>query len=175
MSEQQPVSGSTETPEGTGQSEPKKSLVSPLLSGRSLQPLQKKSTWAKIGEHRGIAGGVAVVILLAAIVVGAKLFAERSADSYTTRRSAEIRALLREATPQDFLAFNSGVKVPGSLASQIRHEDGFVNIKAVAESSTIRFQPDGWWSGFTERCIVAVVTDSGVTVSVPKTACVRVG
>ena len=38
----------------------------------------------------------------------------------------------------------------------------------------IRFQPEGWWSGFTERCIVARVRPDGVTVAVPKSACVRV-
>ena len=40
--------------------------------------------------------------------------------------------------------------------------------------SFIRFQPNGWWSGFTERCVVAEVTATEVVVRIPKTACVRV-
>lgn len=150
------------------------SLVSPLLSGRSLQPLEKQTTRSRLRQRRGISIGVGFLLLVVLAVIGAKILAERTADSVTSKEVAELRVLLADATPRDFLAFNAGVRKKGSLAQQIRDYDGFVNVIAVAESSTIRFQPSGWWSGFTERCIVAVVTDDAVTVTVPKVACVRV-
>ena len=68
----------------------------------------------------------------------------------------------------------AGGRRDGSRAQRVRDEPGFVNGTAVADESYIRFQPGGWWAGFTERCIVAVVRADGVTVTVPKTACIRV-
>ncbi len=152
----------------------KPSLVPPLLSGRSLQPIHPKSRMSVVREHRGAVIGIVALVVVIALVVGAKVLAERAADSVTDRIAADLEVLLKDATPRDFLAFNAGVKKPGSLAEQVRNTDGFVNVKAVADSSTVRFQPSGWWSGFTERCIVAVVTADSVDVSVPKVACVRV-
>lgn len=119
-----------------------------------------------------LAVAAALAILVALGVT--KWVAESAADSATSERAAEIREILDGSTPREFLAFNAGVKTAGSLAQQIRNQEGFVNIKAVADSATIRIQPEGWWSGFTERCIVAVVEESKVHVSVPKVACVRV-
>ena len=78
------------------------------------------------------------------------------------------------ATPEEFLAFSSGVEQPGSIAERTRNLDGFVNVKATASQSFIRFQPSGWWAGFTERCLVAVVRNDGVAITVPKKACIRV-
>ena len=66
------------------------------------------------------------------------------------------------------------MKEPGSIAQETRDQEDFVNVKATADLAFIRFQPTGWWAGFTERCIVAEVTDAGVATRVPKTACVRV-
>lgn len=151
-----------------------RSLVSPLLSGRSLEPLHRETLWTRIRVHRVAALGAVVLIMVLVVVIGLKVLAERTADRVTAERAAGIQRSLDGATPRDFLAFNAGVKRPGSLAYRIRNEEGFVNVRAVAESSTIRFQPSGWWSGFTERCIVAVVTESTVSVTVPKVACVRV-
>lgn len=161
-------------PSDQGDGSERPSLLSPLLSGRSLEPLHKQTTRSKISEHRGVVLGILVLVLLIGVVVGAKVLAERSADSATADRAEALEQILDGSTPRDFLAFNAGVKTPGSLAQRVRNEDGFVNVKAVADSATIRFQPSGWWSGFTERCIVAVVTEADVTVSVPKVACVRV-
>lgn len=156
-------------------SAPKKpTLVSPVLSGRSLEPDRKPSRWQFLGEHRVMVLAVAAALVILVALGVTKWVAESAADSVTGERAAEIRKILDGSTPREFLAFNAGVKTPGSLAEQIRNQDGFVNIKAVAESATIRFQPEGWWSGFTERCIVAVVEESKILVSVPKVACVRV-
>lgn len=115
-----------------------------------------------------------IVALLVVAAVTAKVLADRTAESDTAERAADIRGLLAGATPDDFLAFNAGVKTDGSVAQQIRDQPDFVNVRATADLSFIRFQPEGWWSGFTERCIVAEVRADRVTVRVPKSACVRV-
>ena len=127
-----------------------------------------------LSDHRGMVVAVVVVLVLAAAAVAAKVMADRTADSATEDRAAEVERLLEGATPDDFLAFNAGVKEPGSIAQETRDQEDFVNVKATADLAFIRFQPSGWWAGFTERCIVAEVTDAGVTTRVPKTACVRV-
>lgn len=116
---------------------------------------------------------VVVVVGVLAAVAG-KVVADSAATSATGRRAAEIRELLADATPEDFLAFNAGVKRAGSVAQQVRDQPDFVNVRATADLAFIRFQPDGWWSGFTERCVVAEVRSAKVTVYVPKSACVRV-
>ncbi|MHB1138533.1 MAG: hypothetical protein ACYC2O_06205 [Microthrixaceae bacterium] len=157
-----------------GGSAPASSLNSPLLSGRSLEPEVKPKRFAVLREHPAITVSVLVVLVALVVVLGGKFLAERAADSATSARAAEIRELLDGATPEEFLAFNAGVRRDGSLAQQIRDEPGFVNVTAVADESYIRFQPGGWWAGFTERCIVAVVHADGVDVTVPKTACIRV-
>ncbi|MEI7886821.1 MAG: hypothetical protein WCJ04_05440 [Actinomycetes bacterium] len=150
------------------------SLNPPLLSGRSLDPVVKAPRFDSVREHRSVVVScVAVVVLILLIGVG-KWAAERAADSATQGRAAQIEALLRGATPDDFLAFNAGVKRPGSLAVRVRDEPGFVNVKAGVRMTFIRFQPAGWWAGFTERCIVAELRPEGARVTVPKTACVRV-
>jgi hypothetical protein len=150
------------------------SLSSPLLSGRSLAPQKKVSRWEFAREHRSIVAVVGFLVLVALVIGLGKLVAERTADTATADRAAQIEQLLDGATPDEFLAFNAGVKTRGSLAEQVRDEPGFVNVKAVADLSFIRFQPSGWWAGFTERCIVAEVRPDGVRVTVPKTACIRV-
>ena len=125
-------------------------------------------------DHPGV---LAVAVVAALLVVGvgvAKVMADRAATSATEDRAVEIRRLLDEATPEDFLAFNAGVQREGSIARTVRDQPDFVNVRATADLSFIRFQPEGWWSGFTERCIVARVRPDGVTVAVPKSACVRV-
>lgn len=154
--------------------DPPRSLRPELLSGRSLEPQVKPRRREVLREHRTkIAVAVVVLVLVVAGIAG-KLVAEAAADSATQERAEELRELLRDATPEEFLAFNAGVKTPGSLAAKVRDEDGFVSVQANAERSFIRFQPSGWWAGFTERCLVALVYEDGVTVTVPKTACVRV-
>jgi hypothetical protein len=150
------------------------SLSPPLLSGRSLEPEVKRGRFEVLREHRAITVSVFVGLLLVLVVLGGKYAAERAADSATSARAEELAEMLADATPEEFLAFNAGVQTDGSLAQRIRDEPGFVNVTAVADESFIRFQPTGWWAGFTERCIVAVVHADGVDVSVPKTACIRV-
>lgn len=155
--------------------EPSKgSLVSPLLSGRSLEPLQTATRPSWFREHLRLLLVVGLFVALAVGVGAAKIVAEGVADRETAARAHEIESMLEGATTEDFLAFNVGVKRAGSLARAVRDEPGFVNVKAGATRATIRFQPSGWWSGFTERCIVVEVTDVGVVASVPKVSCVRV-
>ncbi|HNK39012.1 MAG: hypothetical protein EKK62_02845 [Acidimicrobiia bacterium] len=125
-------------------------------------------------DHPGVLAVAVVAVLLAVGVGVAKVIADRSATSATEDRAAEIGRLLDGATPEDFLAFNAGVQREGSIARTVRDQPDFVNVRATADLSFIRFQPEGWWSGFTERCIVARVRPDGVTVAVPKSACVRV-
>jgi hypothetical protein len=127
-----------------------------------------------LSEHRGMVAVVVVLVLLAAGVVVAKVLADRAAEAAMQDQAAHVRTLLAGATPEDFLAFNAGVKEPGSVAQRVRDEPDFVNVKATADLSFIRFQPTGWWSGFTERCVVAEVRATGTVVRVSKTACVRV-
>ncbi len=153
---------------------PMPSLTSPLLSGRSLEPTRPKRRFELLRDHpRWLIGAVVVVLVVAGLVAG-KLFAERAADSAMETRAAELEELLGDATPEEFLAFSSGVEEPGSIAERTRNLDGFVNVKATADQSFIRFQPSGWWAGFTERCLVAVVRAEEVSITVPKTACIRV-
>ena len=127
-----------------------------------------------LSEHRGLVIAAVVLVLLVIGVLGAKKVADRSATSDTRARADQIAKVLDGATTKDFLAFNAGVRTPGSIAQKTRDQPDFVNVKATADLSFIRFQPDGWWSGFTERCIVARVTSTGVHISIPKTACVRI-
>lgn len=115
-----------------------------------------------------------VVVLLVAAALGGKLLAERAATRAVERRTEQLEEVLRGATPEDFLAFSAGVRQEGSVARAVRDQDDFVNVRARADLSFLRFQPTGWWSGFTERCVVAEVTGAGVRIRTPKTACVRV-
>jgi hypothetical protein len=142
------------------------------MSGRRRR--RSSGVRGTLSEHRGIVAVVVLVVLLATGVVAAKVLADRAAGSAMVQEAAHVRRLLAGATPEDFLAFNAGVKEPGSVAQRVRGEPDFVNVQATADLSFIRFQPTGWWSGFTERCVVAEVRASGTVVRVPKTACVRV-
>jgi len=123
---------------------------------------------------RGFVVGAVVAVLLVLVVIGVKLYADSTADSAIGDRSDEVAAMLEDSTPRDFLAFNSGRSVPDSVAREVAEQEDFVSVNAQADKAVIRFQPKGWWAGFTERCVVAVVSDDGVTVVDPKTACVRV-
>lgn len=151
-----------------------RSLKPELLSGRSLAPppRRRRAAWR---EHRRVVAVVVVLVVVLVSVGAGKLLAERAADRATQARSDHLGELLEGSTPEDFLAFGASVRTPGSLAAKVRAEDGFVNVDAKADRTFIRIQPTGWWSGFTERCLVAVVRSDGVTITVPKTQCVRVG
>jgi hypothetical protein len=150
------------------------SLQPPLLSGRSLEPPRKSSRLDVVRDNRAIVTVVLVVLLGVLVVLGGKFLAERAADAAMQDRAEQLLELLDDATPEDFLAFGAAVQTDGSLAQRVRDTDGFVNVKARAELAFIRFQPSGWWSGFTERCLVAYVRDDGTVVETPKTACNRV-
>ena len=117
---------------------------------------------------------VVVVLVVVGGLVGAKLHADSTAEEQVDDRVAELEEILAGAGPRDFLAFNSGRSVSGSVAQQVADAEDFVSVDARADRAMIRFQPKGWWAGFTERCIVALVTDDGVRFLEPKTACVRV-
>jgi hypothetical protein len=150
------------------------SLRPPLLSGRSLEPPRRPSRLDVVRDNRAIATVVVLVVLAVVVIVGGKFLAERAADAAMADRAQQMEELLDGATPEDFLAFGASVRTDGSLAQRVRDTDGFVNVRARAELAFIRFQPSGWWSGFTERCLVALVRTDGVTVETPKTACNRV-
>lgn len=144
------------------------------MSGRSLQPLDnvRKPSW--IRSHLRLVIIAAVVVIGISGVVVAKIVAEGAARRATDARVAELSEILTGATPRDFLAFDAGVKVRGSIARRIRDEDGFVNVRAGADTATIRVQPKGWWAGFTERCIVISVGQDETLIDVLKRSCVRV-
>jgi hypothetical protein len=127
-----------------------------------------------LADHRGVAAGLVVAVLVVAGVVAGKVLADRAATRQTSARAEEVERLLRGASPEDFLALNAERVPPGTLARRVRNQPDLVAVRAGADRSVLRFQPDGWWSGFTERCVVAVVGADGVEVRVPKTACVRV-
>ncbi len=142
------------------------SLQPPLLSGRSLAPPRKASRLDVVRDNKAIVTVVLVVLLGVLVVLGGKFLAERAADAAMQDRAEQLLDLLDDATPE--------VQTDGSLAQRVRDTDGFVNVKARAELAFIRFQPSGWWSGFTERCLVAYVRADGTVVETPKTACNRV-
>ncbi len=150
------------------------SLQPTLLSGRSLEPPKTPSRLDVVRDNRAVATIAALVVIAVVVVVGGKFLAERAADAAMADRAEQLQELLDGATPEDFLAFGASVRTDGSLAQRVRDTDGFVNVKARAELAFIRFQPSGWWSGFTERCLVALVRSDGVTIDTPKTACNRV-
>jgi hypothetical protein len=127
-----------------------------------------------LADRPGVVVSLVVVVALVAAAVTGKALAERTADQAMRERTEQLETLLDGATTEDFLAFNAGVRREGSVAQQVRDQPDFVNVRATADLSFIRFQPDGWWTGFTERCVVARVTRDGARVSVRKTACVRV-
>lgn len=156
------------------QPDPTPSLRPELLSGRSLRPPTRPGWRGRLRERRTLVISVVVVLALVGALLGFRAAAEGAADRELDRRVAELETLLATAEPRDFLAFGDGVQQPGSLAQAVRDEDGFVNLRATAGLTFIRFQPSGWWSGFTERCLVALVREDGVTVEAPRTNCVRV-
>lgn len=154
--------------------EPTPSLRPELLSGRSLRPPTRPGWRGRLRERRGVVIVVLVVLVLIVAIVGFRAAAERAADQAIDRRVAELDSLLGSSEPRDFLAFGESVQQPGSLAEAVRDDEDFVNLRATAGLTFIRFQPSGWWSGFTERCVVALVRDDGVVFDTPNTNCVRV-
>ena len=117
---------------------------------------------------------VILVLVVVGSVVGAKVYADNTAEEQVDERIDELEDVLGDSGPRDFLAFNSGRSVAGSVAQQVADAEDFVSVDARADRAMIRFQPKGWWAGFTERCVVAVVAESGVELQALKTACVRV-
>jgi hypothetical protein len=154
--------------------EDRPSLQPPLLSGRSLAAPTTSSRWDIVRQNKAVVTIIVIVLLAVVVIAGGKYLAGRAADTAMDERAAQMRELLDDASPEDFMAFGAAVQTDGSLAQRVRDTDGFVNVKARAELAFIRFQPSGWWSGFTERCLVAEVRADGVTVTTPKTACNRV-
>jgi hypothetical protein len=154
--------------------EPRPSLQPPLLSGRSLEGPRRGSRFEVVRQNRVLVLVVLVVLVVLGVVLGGKLLAERAADRAMTSRSEDLLELLDGARPEDFLAFGASVQQDGSLAQRVRDTDGFVNVRAGAELAFIRFQPSGWWAGFTERCLVARVGPEGPVVEVPNLPCNRV-
>ncbi len=150
------------------------SLRPPLLSGRSLEAPRTPSRMDVVRDNLVVVVVVGMVLLAVLVVVAGKYVAERAADSAMQARATELAELLDGATPEDFLAFGASVQTDGSLAQRVRDSDGFVNVTARAPLAFIRFQPSGWWSGFTERCLVAYVRPDGITIETPKTNCNRV-
>lgn len=155
------------------QQEPKPSLQPVLLSGRSLEG-PPRTVRTRLRERRALLGVVALVLVVVLLAVLGKQHAERTADAALELRAAELAEVLEGSTPEDFLAFAVGVQRPDSVARAVRDLDGFVNLRATVDFTFMRFQPSGWWAGFTERCLVAVLRDEGATITAPKTNCNRV-
>lgn len=154
--------------------EPGSSLRPELLSGRSLQAPRRLSRWDMVRDNKVLAVAVAVLVVgLMAVALG-KVFAEGAADRAVEERVEEIDSLLGDSEPKDLMAFGASVQTDGSLAQRVRDTDGFVNVKAGADLAFVRFQPTGWWSGFTERCVVVLVRPGDVTIETPATSCNRV-
>jgi hypothetical protein len=120
-----------------------------------------------------VTAAVILILLVVAFFV-VKRIADSTATNSTEDRAEEVRTLLDGSTPEDFLEFNSGSQTEGTVAAEMASEDDFVSVVAEADHSVARFQPSGWWQGFTERCIVAVVTEGSVEVHTPKVACIRI-
>lgn len=154
--------------------DPGSSLRPELLSGRSLQAPRRESRWGVVRENKGIAVAVALLVCAVVVVAAGKFLAEGAADRAVEKRVEEVESLLGDAEPQDLMAFGASVGTDGSMAQRVRDTDGFVNVKAGADLAFVRFQPSGWWSGFTERCIVVLVRTDGVTIETPSVSCNRV-
>ncbi len=154
--------------------DPGSSLRPELLSGRSLQAPRRDSRWQVVRDHKAGAVAVTLLVVVVLIVAAGKLLADGAADRAVEKRVEEIDSLLGDTEPQDLMAFGASVGTDGSLAQRVRDTDGFVNVKAGADLAFVRFQPSGWWSGFTERCIVVLVRSDGVTIETPSTSCNRV-
>lgn len=150
------------------------SLRPELLSGRSLQAPRRNSRWQLIRENLVVVSVVAVIVAALLLVTLGKLLAEGAADRAVESRVDQIESLLGDAEPEDLMAFGASVDTDGSLAQRVRDTDGFVNVKAGADLAFVRFQPSGWWSGFTERCVVVLVRPDAVTIETPAIACNRV-
>lgn len=138
---------------------------------------------ATVAERRSrnlpsVPRGVIVTVVVAAVVLVGLIVTKKVADGAATtaheERVAELTEILEGAGPRDFLAFNSGRRVEGSIAARVAAMENFVSVDARSARAVIRVEPRGWWQGFTERCVVAVVSDDGVSFDTPSTACVRV-
>ncbi len=127
-----------------------------------------------IRDRPGVVIGVAVVAVLVGAAFVGKFLADRSADDASTARVAEVTALLDGARPEQFLTYNAGTRVPGSSAAGVADQADLVSVVASSDLAFVRFQPDGWWSAFAERCVVAEVRPDAVVVRTEKRACVRV-
>lgn len=122
--------------------------------------------------------GVVIAVVLV-VVIGAGFFvvrrtADSAASAQVEERSAEVVEMMGQSTPEDYLAFNAGSQDLDSVAHAVANEDDFVSVDARSQRAVVRFQPEGWWQGFTERCIVAVVHEAELVLETPKTACIRI-
>ncbi len=114
-----------------------------------------------------------LAVLVCAVVVG-KVLADRSADAAASARAEQVAVLLDGSRPEEFLSLNAGATAAGSAPSRLAGAAEPESVVAGSQLAFLRFQPDGWWSAFAERCVVAEVRDSGVGVRVEKLACTRV-
>lgn len=120
-----------------------------------------------------VIGAVALILIVVAFF-GVKRYADDLATTQTDERVAELEELLGDSTPEDFLAFNAGSQTAGSVAQAMADQGDFVSVIAGADRAVARFQPEGWWQGFTERCVVAVITADGVELEIPKVPCIQI-
>jgi hypothetical protein len=125
-------------------------------------------------DRPGVTVTVLVVVgLLLAAGIG-KLLADRQADAVADERAEEVAELLDGTRPPEYLTLNAGTGDPGVAPGRL---DGATDLESVVAGSRLaflRFQPDGWWSAFAERCVVAEVRADEVVVRVEKLACARV-
>ena len=114
-----------------------------------------------------------VVGLLLAAGIG-KLLADRRADAVAAERAEEVAGLLAGTRPAEFLTYNAGTGAPDDAPGRLADAADLESVVAGSRLAFLRFQPDGWWSAFAERCVVAEVRADEVVVRVEKLACARV-
>lgn len=154
----------------TGPSE----LQSAWMSKRSLEPVVKVPVREQVhGIKRYLIVGVVFVVIIIGVIVG-MIVSEQAANAHVAERIEEIEEILDGATNEDFLSFGAARSEPGSVAQQISEQPGFVNVNARADLVFIRIQPDGWWIGFAERCIIIDITPDETLVNSVNQPCVQI-
>lgn len=149
-------------------------LQSPWMSKRSLEPVVKVPVREQVhGIKRYLIIGAVIVVIIVGVIVG-MIVSEQAANAHVAERIEEIEDILDGATNEDFLSFGAARSEPGSVAQQISEQPGFVNVNARADLVFIRIQPEGWWSGFAERCIIIDITPDETRVNPVNQPCVQI-
>lgn len=122
-------------------------------------------------------GVVVTVVVVAGLVLAAgigKLLADRRADAIAEERAGQVAVLLEGSVPSEYLTLNAGTGERGDAPGRLGDAADLESVVAGSQVAFLRFQPDGWWSAFAERCVVAEVRADDLVVRVEKLACARV-